>query len=167
MMRLLFVSLLGLFLAGSVITVAFCAPKEKVGEKERCPVCGMFVAKYDAWISQIVHDNGDVFMFDGVKDMLAFYFEPEKYGAKAGISSGALWVKDYYSREWIDGRKCFYVIDSDVYGPMGHEFIPLSSIEAAENFKNDHHGKEILRFEEISLELVKAKRSGQTMKKHK
>ena len=34
----------------------------------------------------------------------------------------------------IDGKKAFYVIRSDIYGPMGHEFIPFSSKEDAQTF---------------------------------
>ncbi len=144
--------------------VAFAGPVEDIDRKERCPVCGMFVAKYQPWITQIIQKDGKVSMFDGAKDMLAFYFEPELFGGSKQAQSGEIWVKDYYSQEWIDGRKSFYVIGSDVYGPMGHEFIPFSSLAAAENFMKDHHGKKILKFEQITLDLVNSKRAGQTMK---
>ena len=167
MKRLLSIVVFTFLLVGSICTVASGGPVEKISKKERCPVCGMFVAKYQPWITQIVLSDGEVSMFDGAKDMLAFYFEPQKYGAKAGVKPGEIWVKDYYTREWINGRECVYVIGSDVYGPMGHEFIPFNSVEAAENFIKDHHGKKVLKFNEITLELVNSKRTGQTMKAHK
>lgn len=167
MKRLLSAILFSFLLVGSIFTVAISGPVEKISKKERCPVCGMFVAKYQPWITQIFLLGGGVSVFDGAKDMLAFYFEPQKYGAKEGAKPGDIWVKDYYSQEWLNGRECYYVIGSDVYGPMGHEFIPFSSIEAAENFMKDHHGKKILKFNEITLELVNSKRTGQTMKGHK
>ena len=44
-------------------------------------------------------------------------------------------VTDYYSQKAIDGTKAYYVIRSDVYGPMGHEFIPFASMEDAKTFK--------------------------------
>ena len=44
----------------------------------KCPVCGMFVAKYEKWIAAIKTDK-ESFYFDGVKDMMKFYFEPTKY----------------------------------------------------------------------------------------
>jgi len=156
--------LFAFFLVGNVGAVAGNGPVQNISKKERCPVCGMFVAKYQPWITQVFLSDGKVFMFDGAKDMLAFFFEPQKYGAKSEAKPGDIWVKDYYSQDWINGRECYYVIGSDVYGPMGHEFIPFSSIEAAENFKKDHHGKKILKFNEITLQLVNSKRSGQTMK---
>ncbi len=140
------------------------APLEKIEPKARCPVCGMFVAKYSTWITQIHHEDGDIQLFDGVKDMMAYYFNPDQFGKHDKKSIGEIWVKDYYMLSWIDGRKTFYVIGSDVYGPMGHEFIPFSSKEAAESFMKDHRGKQILSFEEITDALVESLRSGQKMK---
>ena len=56
------------------------------------------------------------------------------------------------------------MIGSDVYGPMGHELIPFSSQDGAENFMKDHHGKEILTFDKITPELIKSMRVGQRMR---
>lgn len=91
--------------------------------QERCPVCGMFVAKYPDWITQVRMNNTTVKYFDGVKDMMAFAHNPASFGA-AGQTLKEIWVKDYYTLAWLDGRSAWYVIGSDVYGPMGHEFIP-------------------------------------------
>jgi len=73
-------------------------------------------------------------------------------------------VKDYYSLQWLSAEKTFFVIGSDVYGPMGHELIPFSTREAAENFMKDHHGKEILTFDRITPELIDSMRVGQKMR---
>ncbi len=51
-------------------------------------------------------------------------------------------ITDYYSQKPIDGIKAYYVIGSDVNGPMGEELIPFSSIESAKTFLQDHHGQE-------------------------
>ena len=64
-------------------------------------------------------------------------------------------VKDYYTLNWIDGTNAFYVIGSDILGPMGNELIPFDSREAATEFKKDHTGKNILEFKEIDLQLIK------------
>jgi len=134
----------------------------KVKKDERCAVCGMFVAKYPAWIAKIRLANGATRSFDGVKDMLVFYFSPAEHGADAAVKD--IMVKDYYTLQWIDGRKAFYVVGSDVYGPMGHEFIPFSSREAAESFAADHHGRQVLVFERIGRDLVESMRAGHRMR---
>jgi copper chaperone NosL len=139
------------------------APREDVAETTRCPVCGMFVAKYDNWLSQILLADDSVLFFDGVKDLLVYYFQPEKYGKATRGDIREIWVKDYYTLEWIDGRQALYVIGSDVYGPMGKEFIPFAGRDAAQSFLQDHRGKEILVFEEITDDLVQSMRAGAKM----
>ncbi len=128
----------------------------QVNESEKCPVCGMFIYKYPKWAAQIFYEDGDKkqhFSFDGVKDLMKFYFDSLKWGdykiaKKANIKK--IVVTDYYTQKGIDGTKAYYVIRSDVFGPMGHEFIPFESLEDAKTFKKDHYGKKILTFKEIT-----------------
>lgn len=132
----------------------------------RCPVCGMFVAKYPQWVTQLTLSDGRTLTFDGVKDMMAFVFSPQSFGTAAGVVAGGVRVKDYYSQRWIDGRQAFYVVGSDVYGPMGHELVPFADRSHAETFLKDHKGKEILLFEGITAELVDSLRQGHRMLGH-
>jgi copper chaperone NosL len=132
----------------------------------RCPVCGMFVGKYQPWLAQVRMSDGKVAAFDGVKDMAAYSFSPEDFGAAKGAVVKDIAVKDYYSQGWTDGRKAFYALGSDILGPMGHELIPFSSRDAAENFLKDHRGKQILGFAEITPELIESLRKGHKMKGH-
>ena len=145
----------------------FAEPIDQVSKDDRCTVCGMFVAKYSTWITQIHHKDGTVKFFDGVKDMMVYYFNPEKYGTESKKYFTEIWVKDYYSLTWLDARKAFYVTGSDVKGPMGEEFIPFSSNGAAETFMKDHHGQKILKFDEITSLQVESMRHGQMMKMEK
>lgn len=142
----------------------FAEPVSDVNARERCPVCGMFVAPYNTWITQIKNEkSGRSLFFDGVKDMMAYYFAPDAYGGGKDTFS-EMWVKDYYSLEWTAARDAYYVIGSDVYGPMGHEFIPFSTLKAAEAFAKDHKGEKIVTFSDITSELVNSMRSGQRMR---
>ncbi|WP_419769241.1 MAG: nitrous oxide reductase accessory protein NosL [Candidatus Marinarcus sp.] len=126
-----------------------------VGEKERCPVCAMFVSKYPRWVAQITYNNKSYY-FDGVKDLMKFYFDPQQWGeypfTKEEIKS--IFVTDYYTQNTIEGKKAYYVIGSDVYGPMGNELIPFASLHDAKIFKKDHNAKEILTFEDITQKGV-------------
>lgn len=129
--------------------------KVHVREDEKCPVCGMFTYKYPKWAAQIFYEeNGEKkhWSFDGVKDLMKFYFDAQRWGnypiAKQENITKIL-VTDYYTQKAIDGVKAFYVIRSDIYGPMGHEFIPFENKGDAETFKKDHYGKEIVEFKDI------------------
>jgi len=133
-----------------------------VGEDEKCPVCGMFTYKYPRWAAQIffVHDNCEHHLsFDGVKDLMKFYFDPNKWGNYHRIHAKTITkilVTNYYTQKAIDAKSAFYVIGSDTYGPMGHELIPFGSFEEALGFKNDHRGAKIVRFDEITPTMVYA-----------
>lgn len=137
---------------------------EKVNPREKCPVCGMFVARYPNWISQLHLDGGETLHFDGMKDLLAYYFNPESFGGKKEAEVKAVWAKDYYTLQWVEARQAHFVVGSNVHGPMGHEFIPLDSRQAAENFMKEHQGREILTFDEITPEKVRMMRTGHQMK---
>ena len=63
-------------------------------------------------------------------------------------------VKDYYRLEYSDGKNAFYVIGSDVLGPMGNELIPFTEKNAAEEFLTDHKGEKIVMFDEVDMPLI-------------
>jgi nitrous oxide reductase accessory protein NosL len=128
----------------------------KPGPKDKCPVCGMFVAKYPDWVAALVFSDGSTVFFDGVKDMMKYYFQMAKYApGKTAADIRAVHVTDYYRLQLIDGRKAFYVVGGDVYGPMGRELIPFEKEAGAQEFMKDHKGKDVLPFERIDLGLVK------------
>lgn len=125
--------------------------------RDKCPVCGMFVAKFPDWVASSRFKDGTVFYFDGPKDMFSHYFDTSSYTPgrrQADITS--LLVKEYYSLKYIDARSAFYVINSDVYGPMGKELVPFANQKDAAAFMADHKGKQILRFNEITRQIVKS-----------
>lgn len=128
----------------------------KATQKDKCPVCGMFVYKYPDFLAQIVFKDGSVAFFDGAKDLFKYYFNLKKYNPKQTQSNlDSIYVTDYYSLNPIDGRKAFYVVGSDVYGPMGKELIPFEKESDAKEFIKDHAGKSLFRFSEITYPLVK------------
>ena len=119
----------------------------KVTKSEKCPVCGMFVYKYPRWATQIFYAKKH-YSFDGVKDMMKYYLKHKK-----GISK--ILVTDYYLQKAIDATKAYYVVGSDVYGPMGAELIPFVSKESAETFMFDHKGKKVIFFKDIDQDVMK------------
>lgn len=120
-------------------------------KKDKCPVCGMFVYKYPDWTAQVIFKDGTVVFFDGVKDMVKYYLDMNKYApSKKASDISAIFVNDYYTLKPIDAKKAFYVIGSDVYGPMGKELIPFAKEAEAKEFMKDHKGAKILTFQGIT-----------------
>jgi nitrous oxide reductase accessory protein NosL len=123
----------------------------------KCPVCGMFVAKFPDWTATARFKDGTVSYYDGPKDMFGHYFDTARYtpGKRQGDIT-ALAVKEYYSLAMIDARSAYYVTGSDVYGPMGNELIPFITEKDANSFKLDHKGKRIIRFKDITQQAIKS-----------
>ena len=140
-------------LAGAAPWAAAQPAPQTPGPKDRCAVCGMFVEKYTNFLAQLALEDGSTAHFDGVKDMMRYHLDPAKFGA-AKKEVRAVFVKDYYSLSTIDGREAYYVIGSDVLGPMGKELIPFRTREAAEEFRKDHKGNRVLRFDEIDAGVL-------------
>jgi copper chaperone NosL len=128
----------------------------KPSPKDKCPVCGMFVAKYPDFVAEVIFKDGSYAVFDGAKDMFKYYFTLKKYApAKRVDDIASVFVTDYYSLEPIDGTRAWYVAGSDTYGPMGKELIPFSKESDAREFMKDHKGKSLLRFKDVNVELIR------------
>jgi nitrous oxide reductase accessory protein NosL len=123
----------------------------KPAAKDKCPVCGMFVAKYPDWVSEVVFKDGSYAVFDGPKDLFKFVLDLKRYSPGRKQSDiDRFVVTDYYAVIHIDGRSAFYVLGSDVYGPMGKELIPFAREADAREFQKDHGAARVLRFDEIA-----------------
>lgn len=140
--RIMPITLAILFLA----TAALSASPEPPGKKDRCPVCGMFVAPYPEWIATIVQKDGSQLYFDGCKDLFRYYFE---LSSEQRETIDSIYVTEYYTTRLTAADQVYFVLGSDVLGPMGHELIPIVGEENARTFLRDHRGREILRFDQL------------------
>jgi len=123
---------------------------------DKCPVCGMFVTKYPDWVAQAVYRDGSYAVFDGAKDLFKYLFNLRTYApTKRAEDIAALYVTDYYSLTLVDGRAARYVVGSDILGPMGRELIPVAAEKEARQFMADHKGKRLLRFAEVTADVLK------------
>lgn len=140
--------LLLLGLSGSVLGAGPARP----GAKERCGVCGMYVAPYPNWVAQIAFKDGSRSYFDGPRDMFIFFFGLAKYKPGAKVEDIAeIYVTEYYSTQTMNIREVFLVSGSDVQGPMGQELVPVAGREQADTFRRDHGGKKLMRFNGVDL----------------
>ena len=131
--------------------------RPEIKKSDRCPVCGMFVYKYPKWVGQIVFRDGSSYFYDGAKDLFKHYFDVAKYTpGKSRKDITAIYVTDYYEVELIEAKSAYYVIGSDVLGPMGHELLPFRDMESAQEFMEDHEGKKILHFQDVNTDVIQS-----------
>lgn len=144
-----------LIFAASIPAFAEVKAPPRPDTREKCPVCGMFVAPYPAFVTSVRFKGGAYAYFDGPKDLFRFCLEPGRYvSRKMPEDIEAVFVKDYYTLEFIDGRTAFYVAGSNVSGPMGHELIPFRTEKDAKNFMKDHAGKSLYRFRDVTKKVL-------------
>ncbi len=131
-------------------------PYVKPGPMDKCPVCGMFVAKYPDFVAEILFKDGSYAVFDGAKDMFKYYLNLQRYNpTKKASDIDSVYVTNYYSLSLIDAARALFVVGSNMYGPMGKELIPFEKEDDAREFMADHVGKSLLRFQEVSMETLK------------
>jgi nitrous oxide reductase accessory protein NosL len=131
-------------------------PAIDVKQSDKCPVCGMFVARYKTFLSKITFADATYAVFDGPKDMFRYYLNLKKYNPSKTVSDIThIYVTEYYTTEIMDAHKVFFVQGSDVNGPMGPELVPLASEKTAKEFLKDHKGGKILKFNEVTGEDLK------------
>jgi nitrous oxide reductase accessory protein NosL len=128
----------------------------KPSEREKCPVCGMFVAKFPDFAAAVRFRDGSVVRFDGAKDLFRYLLDVKRYHPSRKPSDiVSVHVTDYYRLESVDGRRAHYVAGSNVYGPMGKELIPFEREDDAREFMVDHTGKSLLRFDDVDAALLR------------
>jgi nitrous oxide reductase accessory protein NosL len=117
----------------------------------------MFVTKYPDWIAEVLFTDGSYAIFDGPKDLFKYLADLKQYVPGKGQKDiGAVFVTDYYAVQPINGFEAYYVIGSDVLGPMGREPIPFERERDAREFMQDHRGGKILRFNEVTPAVLRA-----------
>jgi len=138
---------------------AFSQPIEVEAHRE-CPLCGMYPARYPQFNCQIVFKNGSYEAFDSAAGLLIYLLFPDNTGIKLQPVAN-IYFKDYLKEHWLEAGKTFFVTGSEIMGPMGIEFLPVDSMQAAEEIKTQEKGQNIIHFKEINRQyMIKAAKAG-------
>jgi nitrous oxide reductase accessory protein NosL len=151
-------NLLGIAMVGLLAAAPLLAGGRGVAPspKDKCPVCGMFVAKYPDWLATITFTGAPPLFFDGPKDLFTYLQSRGSYSRNQAVAAiETIQVHDYYSLKPIDARSAYFVIGSDVFGPMGKELVPFAKAAEAQEFSRDHQGKKLLSFGEVTPQVLK------------
>lgn len=119
----------------------------KNDKKHQCTHCGMPTQEFPKWQSSLTTHRGE-HRTCSPRCMFFSVLEGEVKDIKS------IKVKEYYEQKDLDAKKAFYVIGSDIIGPMGKDFVPFATKADAEEFMLDHKGRKILTFEQISLKTI-------------
>lgn len=131
-----------------LVVAVWGAPIPTPSDKDRCAVCGMFVSPFPAWVAAIQFRDGSSQFFDGPKDMFVYFFNLNDYRPQAKTEDIAgIYVTEYYTTRMLPAEDVYFIVGSDVRGPMGDEMVPVQGRDNVETFKRDHGGTKIMRFD--------------------
>lgn len=137
---------------------------------DECHVCGMLIVNYPG-------PKGETFerghstprKFCSTRDMFAYLLQPETAAIVREI-----YVHDMANADWhkpgdialVDGRMAWYVAGHPLRGAMGPTLATFAQQQAAEAFIKQYGGR-LLRYEDISLELISELDYGQKTEANK
>ena len=132
-----------------LLLAAACDSGERAAaQTERCDLCGMVVPEESGW------NAGGV----GV-DAQPLHFDTPKCLFRHVHTRGAVnepWVTEYYAQERREADALFYVLGSDVRGPMGRDLVPIEGHDAAERFRSEHEGEAVLAYDAVTAAVAEA-----------
>ena len=132
----------------------------KIESHKECPLCGMYPARYPEFNCQIVFIDGSYEAFDSAIGLLVYLLFPDNTGIKLKPIA-KIYFRDYLKESWLEAGKTFFVTGSEIMGPMGVEFLPVDSKQAAKELKKQEQGQDITHFKEINRQyMIKAAKAG-------
>jgi copper chaperone NosL len=121
--------------------LAACSEPSANAQNARCELCGMRIEPDSGWRS-----GGASLRFDSPKCLFRYRHERGEVREP--------WMIEYYTQRRRPAEGLFYVIGSDLEGPMGRDLVPVEGREAAERLRRDHHGDRVLSYAEVTREVA-------------
>lgn len=135
-----------------VVTPA--APSARPARSGRCAMCGMDLSPRPSWVGEVELPDGSLRFGCSVRCTLGMSMHAPEF---LGVESGALKrveVPDYlHPGAMLPANEAWFVVDSDVRGPMGAELVPVAS-EADARVVVQRHGGRVVRRADVTTALL-------------
>jgi len=118
-------------------------------EGSSCSECGMAIPRDGRTASEVIHKNGKVDYFCDLGDMMVYY---EVLKDKQGVA--AIYVKDYESGRWVEGRSAAYLTGTKAATPMKYGILAFRDRASAEKFRAANGGEKTYTFGDIIASKV-------------
>jgi len=124
---------------------------------DECYVCGMIIVNYPGPKGEAyVRGRETPLKFCSTRDLFSYLLQPE---SKVIVTQ--VYVHDMAATDWnhpansafVDARSAWYVADQPLKGAMGPTLASFKTQKGAEAFHVKHGGR-LLRFEDITLEIL-------------
>lgn len=161
-LRLMIVTLL-LGGCGNPEETATTLPPVSIEQGDECHVCGMIISNFPGPKGEAYQRGSDVpLKFCSTRDLFSYLLQPENR-----VNVTQIYVHDMGVTAWehpaddafVDARSAWFVAGQSREGSMGPAIASFSRQEDARAFAGEYGGR-LLRFEEITLEIVANPRGG-------
>jgi copper chaperone NosL len=140
---ILLTAVLSLLLAACGGRPGALEPPEIYYGQDVCAHCGMIISD-PRFASVIVSPEGESRKYDDLGCMLDDYSHDQ-------AEMAAIYVHDYNTSAWLDGKAAFYVRANDLHTPMASGLVAFGDRAAAEALA-EAHGAETLTFEQAAAQ---------------
>lgn len=125
----------------------------------RCPVCGMYPARFPRWAAQLIFTDGAAHFFDSAVDLFLYLADSTPFDKQHRREDvAALYVTDFGGQGWVDARQAYFVTGSQARGPMrGADLPAFARAEAAAAYVAEHGGR-VIGFAAVDAPLLTALR---------
>lgn len=136
--------------------LAVLAPRP-IPAAARCPVCGMYPARFPRWPAQTIFKDGAAHYFDSPIDLFAFLQRVDRYNRRYTLDDVAVsYVTDFETGQWIEATNAFFVQGAGTVGPMRDADLPaFSSFDAADSFARGRGGA-VLKSAQVTPALIQS-----------
>ena len=125
--------------------------------KARCPVCGMYPARFPRWAAQTLFKDGAAHFFDSPVDLFAFLHRLDRHSRSYTLDDVAVsFVSDFETGQWIEAKNAFFVHGSSAVGPMRDADLPAFTSRNAAGALAHNRGGKVLTFAEVTPELIQS-----------
>ena len=152
LMKKVFWAVIVLFMVSAVDALAGAAKLPSpvdIPEGASCGECGMTVHKGGLTGSEVITKAGKVDYFCDLGDMLVYY---EVLKKKQDVA--AIYVKDYETGAWVEGRAAFYMTGARVATPMKYGILAFKDRAGAEKYRAAKGGEKVYSFSDIIASKV-------------
>ena len=126
----------------------------QVSRKDNCSICGMPVHKHLKFATGIELVDGTAFYFCGTQCLVRAWLQPDIYLGTPKESVKRSIVTSYFSGNHIQGKDAFFIMGSDVMGPMGPSLIALSNEKERDSFIGRHGGTAVYGITAVSKTIL-------------
>ncbi len=120
-----------------------------------CSLDGMLLRDFPGPKAQIRYADGQTDFFCDTLEMFSLYLKPEQQRQIKAVFTQDMGKANWQAPQgqWIDARKAYYVVGSDMTGSMGPTLASFAQQADAQAFTQKHGGR-VYRFDQITPEMA-------------